>query len=67
MKTTGTILLVFGWLLGIILVCVPLVYAIQSGSFVSTIMGTWAIWVTGIVLFVVLTELGKYLRNREVR
>ena len=65
MKTTGTILLVAGWLLGLILVCAPLVYATQSGSFTSTIMSTWAIWVIGIVLFVTLTELGKHMHGKE--
>ena len=65
MKTTGTIFVVIGWLSGVILVCIPLVYAIQNGSFISTIVSTWVIWVVGVILFAALTESGKYLRNKE--
>ena len=65
MKTAGVILVVLGWLLGVILFSIPLVYAVQSNSFVATLGSTWHIWVPGIGLFIVLTELGKYLRRRE--
>ena len=66
-KSLGALLIFFGWVAGLALIVVPLVWAIQSSGFVATLKESWVLWATGILLFIVLTEVGKYLRRKETQ